>query len=194
MVEHRRFELLTPTLPVLCATNCANAPSAKSIIAQNRQFVKRFFSNFIILFSGLIVFCLTGENHAVRRGGFGAGSRRMQGKAGCAGATGCGDCSCQSRFSPTRRGCRGIAVRHRQAEKPSMAAWKRGPQAAFRLAGARPSALQPNTTRLPRHSGPAPASREAFDGCMEKRPASGIQIGRCPAQRASAQHDAAAAA
>ena len=26
MVEHRRFELLTPTLPVLCATNCANAP------------------------------------------------------------------------------------------------------------------------------------------------------------------------
>ena len=26
LVEHRRFELLTPTLPVLCATNCANAP------------------------------------------------------------------------------------------------------------------------------------------------------------------------
>ena len=26
MVEHRRLELLTPTLPVLCATNCANAP------------------------------------------------------------------------------------------------------------------------------------------------------------------------
>ncbi len=25
-VEHRRLELLTPTLPVLCATNCANAP------------------------------------------------------------------------------------------------------------------------------------------------------------------------
>ena len=25
-MEHRRFELLTPTLPVLCATNCANAP------------------------------------------------------------------------------------------------------------------------------------------------------------------------
>ena len=34
MVEHRRFELLTPTLPVLCATNCANAPSTKIIIAQ----------------------------------------------------------------------------------------------------------------------------------------------------------------
>ena len=27
-VEHRRFELLTPTLPVLCATNCANAPNS----------------------------------------------------------------------------------------------------------------------------------------------------------------------
>ena len=26
LVEHRRLELLTPTLPVLCATNCANAP------------------------------------------------------------------------------------------------------------------------------------------------------------------------
>ena len=26
LVEHRRFELLTPTLPVLCATSCANAP------------------------------------------------------------------------------------------------------------------------------------------------------------------------
>ena len=34
MVEHRRFELLTPTLPVLCATNCANAPLTKDIIAQ----------------------------------------------------------------------------------------------------------------------------------------------------------------
>ena len=27
MVEHRRFELLTPTMPLWCATNCANAPS-----------------------------------------------------------------------------------------------------------------------------------------------------------------------
>ena len=26
LVEHRRLELLTPTLPVWCATNCANAP------------------------------------------------------------------------------------------------------------------------------------------------------------------------
>ena len=31
-VEHRRFELLTPTLPVLCATNCANAPNSGYII------------------------------------------------------------------------------------------------------------------------------------------------------------------
>ena len=26
MVEHRRFELLTPTMPLWCATSCANAP------------------------------------------------------------------------------------------------------------------------------------------------------------------------
>ena len=26
VVEHRGFEPLTPTLPVLCAPNCANAP------------------------------------------------------------------------------------------------------------------------------------------------------------------------
>ena len=31
-VEHRRFELLTPTLPVLCATNCANAPNSGYLI------------------------------------------------------------------------------------------------------------------------------------------------------------------
>ena len=40
MVEHRRFELLTPTLPVLCATNCANAPRTSSIIAYSFCFVK----------------------------------------------------------------------------------------------------------------------------------------------------------
>ena len=34
-VEHRRFELLTPTLPVLCATNCANAPNSGYIITTN---------------------------------------------------------------------------------------------------------------------------------------------------------------
>ena len=39
-VEHRRFELLTPTLPVLCATNCANAPRTDSSIAQDKSFVK----------------------------------------------------------------------------------------------------------------------------------------------------------
>ena len=32
VVEHRRFELLTPTLPVLCATSCANAPNNVYII------------------------------------------------------------------------------------------------------------------------------------------------------------------
>ena len=33
-VEHRRFELLTPTLPVLCATNCANAPNSGYLITR----------------------------------------------------------------------------------------------------------------------------------------------------------------
>ena len=32
-VEHRRFELLTPTLPVLCATNCANAPNSEALFS-----------------------------------------------------------------------------------------------------------------------------------------------------------------
>ena len=41
MVEHRRFELLTPTLPVLCATNCANAPhSTIDILSRFFSFVK----------------------------------------------------------------------------------------------------------------------------------------------------------
>ena len=43
VVEHRRFELLTPTLPVLCATNCANAPSTLHIISQNFARVNPFF-------------------------------------------------------------------------------------------------------------------------------------------------------
>lgn len=47
-VEHRRFELLTPTLPVLCATNCANAP--------NRWYIIIEFSLCKALFSGLF-FC-----------------------------------------------------------------------------------------------------------------------------------------
>ena len=41
LVEHRRFELLTPTLPVLCATNCANAPhSTLDILSHLFPFVK----------------------------------------------------------------------------------------------------------------------------------------------------------
>ena len=45
VVEHRRFELLTPTLPVLCATNCANAPSTLRILARLLIFVKRKMKN-----------------------------------------------------------------------------------------------------------------------------------------------------
>ena len=33
LVEHRGFEPLTPTLPVLCAPNCANAPCDEYIIS-----------------------------------------------------------------------------------------------------------------------------------------------------------------
>ena len=40
-MEHSGFEPLTPTLPVLCATNCANAPSTMLILSWTRLFVKR---------------------------------------------------------------------------------------------------------------------------------------------------------
>ncbi len=39
-VEHSGFEPLTPTLPVWCATSCANAPSTRDSIAQDEGFVK----------------------------------------------------------------------------------------------------------------------------------------------------------
>ena len=42
-MEHRRLELLTPTLPVLCATNCANAPNSRYIIISS-GLCKAFFS------------------------------------------------------------------------------------------------------------------------------------------------------
>ena len=32
LVEHRGFEPLTPTLPVLCAPNCANAPHSTKVL------------------------------------------------------------------------------------------------------------------------------------------------------------------
>ncbi len=43
LVEHRGFEPLTPTLPVLCAPSCANAPNNIHIIHDARPFVKHFF-------------------------------------------------------------------------------------------------------------------------------------------------------
>ena len=46
MVEHRRLELLTPTLPVLCATNCANAPSDDTNFNTEKRVCKAFFQNF----------------------------------------------------------------------------------------------------------------------------------------------------
>ena len=49
LVEHRRFELLTPTLPVLCATNCANAPSTLLIIHLRMHFVNPFFPFFVLV-------------------------------------------------------------------------------------------------------------------------------------------------
>ena len=58
LVEHRGFEPLTPTLPVLCAPNCANAPT-RSIIAEILRVVKSVFENvtkcyvFRRFFSGL---------------------------------------------------------------------------------------------------------------------------------------------
>ncbi len=48
MVEHSGFEPLTPTLPVLCATSCANAPRTKYSIAWISRFVKRQNEIFLI--------------------------------------------------------------------------------------------------------------------------------------------------
>lgn len=53
LVEHRRFELLTPTLPVLCATNCANAP--RFSVKYHNIFpvsCKALFCIFMMIFSG----------------------------------------------------------------------------------------------------------------------------------------------
>ena len=72
-MEHRRLELLTPTLPVLCATSCANAPRTKNIIPQNLSFVKGentinfiFYPDFLI--QGVLVanFYLTFPHFYVR--------------------------------------------------------------------------------------------------------------------------------
>ena len=47
LVEHRGFEPLTPTLPVLCAPNCANAPcSTGNIIAEIERLVNTLFNVF----------------------------------------------------------------------------------------------------------------------------------------------------
>ena len=46
LVEHRRLELLTPTLPVLCATNCANAPNS-GYITITFPLCKAFFYLFV---------------------------------------------------------------------------------------------------------------------------------------------------
>lgn len=55
LVEHRRFELLTPTLPVLCATNCANAPrfseSYHSIFPISCKALFAFFCDVFLTFS-----------------------------------------------------------------------------------------------------------------------------------------------
>ena len=45
LVEHRGFEPLTPTLPVLCAPNCANAPMNENIIPNIFTLVNSFPEN-----------------------------------------------------------------------------------------------------------------------------------------------------
>ena len=52
-VEHRRFELLTPTLPVLCATNCANAPNSGYLIT-SFPLCKALFSRVLYPFENAV--------------------------------------------------------------------------------------------------------------------------------------------
>ena len=45
-VEHSGFEPLTPTLPVWCATSCANAPRTLFILPHSQRLVKSFLKSF----------------------------------------------------------------------------------------------------------------------------------------------------
>ena len=72
MVEHRRFELLTPTLPVLCATNCANAPSTSISIPWKAAFVNHELPILFLQKNGLYAACtcaVTSRDRKSIRGG-----------------------------------------------------------------------------------------------------------------------------
>ena len=72
MVEHRRFELLTPTLPVLCATNCANAPSTSISIPWKTAFVNHELPILFLQKNGLHAACtcaVTSRDRNSIRGG-----------------------------------------------------------------------------------------------------------------------------
>ena len=72
MVEHRRFELLTPTLPVLCATNCANAPSTSISIPWKAAFVNHELPILFLQKNGLHAACtcaVTSRDRNSIRGG-----------------------------------------------------------------------------------------------------------------------------
>ena len=72
MVEHRRFELLTPTLPVLCATNCANAPSTSISIPWKAAFVNHELPILFLQKNGLHAACtcaVTSRDRNSVRGG-----------------------------------------------------------------------------------------------------------------------------
>ena len=61
MVEHRGFEPLTPTLPVSCAPNCANAPRLDYFIIRPRSLSTGFL---IGLFAGYLrLFACFRERH-----------------------------------------------------------------------------------------------------------------------------------
>ena len=71
LVEHRRFELLTPTLPVLCATSCANAPNS-NYNTTPRAVCKGVNSNFLMIFSIFRAGGIAGQGAA------GPGVRRLR--------------------------------------------------------------------------------------------------------------------
>ena len=72
LVEHRRFELLTPTLPVLCATNCANAPLTSISIPWKAAFVNHELPILFLQKNGLHAACtcaVTSRDRNSIRGG-----------------------------------------------------------------------------------------------------------------------------
>ena len=112
LVERRGFEPLTPTLPVLCAPNCANAPFGyPSIIPHFPGFVKSFLEKVLTnpVFSGIIKVLRNFRNQGnTRRQGFIRFAVKTQGRESVGAPQ-----FCRVRALPAGGGC---FLLHRRSE------------------------------------------------------------------------------